>query len=275
MWMLVFMIVLFSYPFVYYIWYYKSFVSQEYFSIKLVEKKRLVFLKKLLLIAIELLLCGYFVGGIILTGSMVEGWKGIFILFLIILYGTVRYFKRGYRCIPLSDTFDKEKLRESIESEHFTQLKEYVWESEHWVKIEHLFFPKNAILCFKVHGGTVSSCGLIDIFAINGKVCKTRYGTDIKCMSFFEMLPIVRSKVYQDNDMAFYEIMGIMKKNKKQIRTMLNTYLESHTVEDIIQKDELLNQIIELYEEDKEVILKERKEKYRERCRKKKQRYRK
>ena len=272
MWMLVFMIVLFSYPFVYYIWYYKSFVSQEYFSIKLVEKKRLVFLKKLLLIAIELLLCGYLVGSSIFSGGMVEGWKGILILFLIILYGTVRYFKRGYRCIPLSDTFDKEKLRESIESEHFTQLKEYVWESEHWVKIEHLFFPKNAILCFKVHGGTVSSCGLIDIFAINGKVCKTRYGTDIKCMSFFEMLPIVRSKVYQDNDMAFYEIMGIMKKNKKQIRTLLNTYLESHTVEDIIQKDELLNQIIELYEEDKEVILKERKEKYRERYRKKKQR---
>lgn len=51
---------------------------------------------------------------------------------------------------------------------------------------------------------------------------------------------------------------------------MMYTYLETHTIEDIIQKDELLKPMIALCVEEKEKILTKQREKYMERYRKKK-----
>lgn len=81
---------------------------------------------------------------------------------------------------------------------------------------ELVFFTINAILSFNLHGGSEFNSGRIDLLSINGKVCQVSYGTDVDREDFFEILPIGRSKVYQDREMPFYEIMDIMKKIKNR-----------------------------------------------------------
>ena len=173
----------------------------------------------------------------------------VFVIFALLLYCTYYLFRTPYFCIPISRYYDKRILKQLVEKETFIVLKKgKIWESEHWIKIQHIFLPKSLICRI---GGSVASNTIMTISTLDNKEYTLYHMGHLKRQQEEEMigstLPLVRllnEKGY-DGQKAILRLPSV---TDKFLDEMLKNYLSNHSVEDLINTTDIMEMYVKEYD---------------------------
>ncbi len=154
-----------------------------------------------------------------------------------------------HRCLPLRNVLNINDMIESIESEAFIPIGKYVWQSEHWIRIGHQFYPKSMVCVvdrkrfFKTHYFRVcthtmdgkSHQGMIYL-GIDPAFIDSLYNIN-------KVLPV--RKYFTDQDWKKFQ----WKLSKNQFdcvkESLFRKYMSTHTTNQMIKNKELVQSLVE------------------------------
>lgn len=178
--------------------------------------------------------------GIVVMGIAIGG---------LLLYWTYTKYRTPYFAIPMSRYYNAKILKESVESEEFSALKgDVIWESEHWLRIGGIFFPKNMICRL---GGSVASGSIMTVTTIDRKVYTLHHMGHIERTKEEKIIGDTLPLVKLLNERG-YDGQGALERqpcvSEEYISEMMTKYLENHSVGDMLLRTDIMEMYVKEYD---------------------------
>ena len=170
-------------------------------------------------------------------------------IFALLLYGTYYAFRTMYFCIPMSRYYNAKELKKSIEEEKFTILKDkMIWESEHWLRIKNVFFPKSLICGL---GGSVAANTIMTVRTLDRKEYTIQHVGHLERRKEEELiantLPLVKFLNEKGYD-GLTEMKCSPCLSDKLLDEMFKNYLSNHSVEDLVTTTDIMEMYVKEYD---------------------------